>query len=74
MKQYNPSKPAKYGLHRSLCDAKVPYTYFTLPYAGRPEQQGENIYYVTGTDEYTKVFSYKLLPTQNSCGEKHITR
>ena len=26
MKQYNPSKPAKYGLlYRSLCDAKVPY-------------------------------------------------
>ena len=29
-KQYNPSKPAKYGLlYRSLCDATVPYTYFS---------------------------------------------
>ena len=55
MKQYNPSKPAKYGLlYRSLCDAKVPYTYSTLPYAGKPEVIGANYYYVTGCDEYTK--------------------
>ena len=32
LKQYNPSKPAKYGLlYRSLCHATVPYTYFSLP-------------------------------------------
>ena len=55
MKQYNPSKPAKYRLlYRSLCDAKVPYTYSTLPYAGKPEVIGANDYYVTGCDEYTK--------------------
>ena len=55
MKQYNPSKPAKYGLlYRSLCDAKVPYTYSTLPYAGKSEVIGANDYYVTGCDEYTK--------------------
>ena len=55
MKQYNPSKPAKYGLlYRSFCDAKVPYTYSTLPYAGNPEVTGANYYYVTGCDEYTK--------------------
>ena len=45
MKQYNPSKPAKYGLlHRSL----------TLPYAARPEVIDENDYYVIDCDEYTK--------------------
>ena len=55
MKQYNPSEPAKYGLlYRSLCDAKVPYTYSTLPYAGKSEVIGANDYYVTGCDEYTK--------------------
>ena len=55
MKQYNPSKPAKYGLlYQSLCDAKVPYTYSTLPYARKPEVIGANDYYVTGCDEYTK--------------------
>ena len=37
VKQYNPSKPAKYGLlYRSLCDAIVPYTYYKLPYVGKP--------------------------------------
>ena len=55
MKQYNPSKPAKYRLlNRSLCDPKVPYTYSTLTYAGKPEVIGTNDYYVTGCDEYTK--------------------
>ena len=55
MKQYNPSKPAKYGLlYRSFCDAKVPYTYSTLPYAGKPEVIRANDYYVTGCNEYTK--------------------
>ena len=30
-KQYNPKKPAKYGLlYRSLCDSSVSYTYYTL--------------------------------------------
>ena len=56
-KQYNPSKPAKYGLlYRSLCDASKPYTYFSLPYAGKPDDiTGEaKKYYVSGTDEYTK--------------------
>ena len=57
-KQYNPSKPAKYGLlFRSLCDAAVQYTYFTLPYAGKPDSMNSNPankYYITGTDEYSK--------------------
>ena len=43
MKQYNPSKPAKYGLlYQSLCDAKVPYMYSALPYARKPEVIGAN--------------------------------
>ena len=41
IKQYNPSKPTKYGLlYRSLCDSTIPYTYFTLPYAGNPNNVG----------------------------------
>ena len=55
MKQYNPSKPAKYGLlYGSLCDAKVPYMYSTLPYAGKLEVIVANNYYVTSCDEYMK--------------------
>ena len=57
LKQYNANKPAKYGLlYRSLCDANIPYTYFSLPYAGKPEiLEGDAVkYYITGTDEYSK--------------------
>ena len=57
MKQYNPSKPAKYGLlYRSLCDAVVPYTYITLPYAGKPDDINNEAkkYYICDTDGYTK--------------------
>ena len=56
-KQYNPSKPAKYGmLYRSLCDSSIQYTYFTLPYASKPEDLNNEAskFYITGTDEYSK--------------------
>ena len=54
-KQYNPNKPAKYGLlYHSLCDASVSYTYYSLPYAGKPEYLSGDAskYYIWGTDEY----------------------
>lgn len=55
MKQYNPNKPAKYGmLFRSISDARLPYTYNTLPYAGKPNVITQQSEYVTGTDNYTK--------------------
>ena len=55
MKQYNPSKPGKYGLlYLNLCNAKIRYTYSTVPYAGIPEVIGANDYYITGCDEHTK--------------------
>ena len=54
IKQYNPSKPAMYGLlYRSICDAEVSHTYFTLPYNDKPDSS-DNEYYVPGTDEYMK--------------------
>ena len=56
-KIYLQNKPAKFGLlYRSLCDASLPYTYYTLPYAGKPEDLQDNEYkkyYVTGTDNYS---------------------
>ena len=52
-KQYNPNKPAKYGLlYHSLCDSSVQYTYFSISYAGKPDNPNE--LYVTGTDSYTE--------------------
>ena len=71
-KQYNPNKPAKYGLfYRSLCDSTIIYTYSSLPYAGKPEiVEGDAAkYYVTGTDEYTKclVSSFKEHGNLDGC-------
>ena len=72
-KQYNPSKPAKYGLlYRLLCDAAVHYTYFFLPYAGKPEvlnkENPATSYYVTGTDEYTKYLVNDFSTVTNMSG------
>ena len=79
MKQYNPSKLAKYGLlYQSLCDAKVLYTYSTLPYARKPEVIGTNDYYITGCDEYTKwlvnyLQIYGTLQEQNISLDRYLT-
>ena len=53
MKQYNPSKPAKYGLlYQNLCDAKVLYTYSHPTICPKkPEVIGANDYYATNCDE-----------------------
>ena len=40
IRTYNPSKPARYGLLIiSLSDAEVPYSYMSLPYAGKPSDE-----------------------------------
>ena len=55
IKQYNPNKLAKYDLlYCSISDAERPYTYNTLPYAGKPNVITPQSEYVTGTDNYTK--------------------
>ena len=37
-KQYNPSKPAQYGLlFKSVNAVRYPYTFVTTVYAGKPE-------------------------------------
>ena len=57
IKQYKPRKPAKYGLlYRSLCDAVMPYTYYTFPYAWNSSKRNIEVskYYISETDEYTK--------------------
>ena len=81
-KQYNPSKPSKYGLlYRSLCDATLPYTYYSLPYGGKPENLNVNPYkkyYVSGTDEYTKylvegVSQYNDIRGRNISMDRYFT-
>ena len=56
-KQYNHNKPAKYSLlYRSLCNTTILYTYFSSPYAGKPETfEGDAVKcYIIRTDEYSK--------------------
>ena len=49
------NKPAKYGiLYRSISNSLVTYTYYTLPYTGKPEEITDDSEYVTGTGNYTK--------------------
>ena len=61
MKQYNPNKPAKYGLlYRCISDARLPYTYNTLLYAGKPNNIIPESEYVAGTDNYTKYLAKGL--------------
>ena len=51
-KQYNKTKPAKYGLlFKELNSVRIPYTHRSEVYAGKPMEEGD--YYVKGTDQIT---------------------
>ena len=53
-RQYNPNKPAKYGLlYKSLNDARFPFTYQIIPYSGKPVD-GDGPYYLKTTEDYVK--------------------
>ena len=53
-RQYNPNKPAKYGLlFKSINDARFPFTYQATVYAGKPES-GNGPYYIDKTENYIK--------------------
>jgi len=60
-KQFNPDKPAKYGiLFKSINYARYPYTYQTHIYCGKPEGDPDE-YYVSGTFNYITTLVDKLL-------------
>ena len=53
-KQYNPDKPAKYGmLYKSINSARYPFTHQSHVYCGKPEQESDESY-VSGTINYVK--------------------
>lgn len=53
-RQYNPNKPAKYGLlFKSINDARFPFTYQATAYAGKPES-GNGPYYIDKTENHIK--------------------
>ena len=63
-KQYNPDKPAKYGvLFKSINCARYPYTYQSHVYSGKPAGQ-PNEFYISGTDNYIKYLVSRLLENQ----------
>ena len=59
-KQFNPSKPAKYGLlFKSINCARYPYTFITAQYSGKPVgDAGE--FYISGCDEIVKSLISRL--------------
>ena len=59
-KQFNPSKPAKYGLlFKSVNSVKYGYTHVTTPYCGKPRENPTE-YYVAGTEGIVKFLVVKL--------------
>ena len=70
-KQYNRSKPAKYGmLFRSINSARFPCTFTAVVYAGRPKQYNLDLckYYVRGTEEKIKTLVTNLERCTNLAG------
>ena len=66
--QYNKEKPAKYGLlFQSINSAKVPYTYTSLIYAGKPVDI-PGLYYVQTTDDNIKYLVNNLTREANIKG------
>ena len=73
-KQYNPNKPAKYGLlFKAINAARYPYTFIASPYCGKPQEVG-GIYYVSGTEEIVKYMVEQLRNKVSLNGRKHIFR
>ena len=67
-KQYNPDKPAKYGmLYKSINSARYPFTHQSHVYFGKPEQEPNEIY-VSGTINYVKYLVEKFSEHQNLTG------
>ena len=73
-KQFNPSKPAKYGLlFKSINTARYPYTFITAPYAGKPQEEGGE-YYFSGTENIPKHLIDRWDGKQSLRGETyHLT-
>ena len=71
-KQYNPNKPAKYGiLFKSMNSARYPYTYQSHVYSGKPTEK-PNEFYVQGTENYIK-FLVERLSQHHRLSGRNIT-
>ena len=71
-KQYNPNKPAKYGLlFKSVNAARYPYNFIATPYCGKPVEEGGN-FYVQGTENVVK-YLIDRLQTHGSLAGRNIS-
>ena len=69
-KQYNPDKPAKYGvLFKSINCARYPDTYQSHVYSGKPAGQPNELY-ISGTDNYIKYLVSRLSENQTLRGRE----
>ena len=60
-KQYNPNKPAKYGiLFKSLNAARYPYTFTASVYSGKPEGNPSK-YYISGIEAHVQYLVNNLI-------------
>ena len=59
-KQFNPSKPAKYGmLYKSINACRYPFTFSTAVYSGKPKAEPTS-YYTPGTSQTIKYLIQNL--------------
>ena len=76
IKQFNPNKPAKYGiLFKSINACRYPYTFTAYAYAGRPrkaEEPDKCAYYIRGTENTVKWLVEKL-QSYATLSERNIT-
>ena len=71
-KQFNPSKPAKYGLlFKSVNAARYPYTFISSPYSGKPTEEGGQ-YYIQGTEAIVN-YLIETLSTNSSLAGRNIS-
>ena len=71
-KQFNPSKPAKYGLFfKSLNGARYFYTFISLPYNGKPTEEGGQ-YYIHDTVAVVH-YLIETLSTNSSLSGRNIS-
>lgn len=62
-RQYNPSKPAKYGmLFKSINPAALPFTLQTAVYAGKPKSDTPSPHYISGVLPIMQSLVSSLLP------------
>ena len=73
-KQFNPSKPAKYGLlFKSAIAARYPYTFILSPYSGKPTEEGGQ-YYIQGTEAIVYYLIETLSTNSSSIDYTHQSR